>query len=352
MGLAATGTFNSSLHKLLSPMIQIKGLRIVASPDYFYRLTTVLQIPPELRPDLAHTGQRIFEEKVITLLNNAHHAYPHTNLIYSGGCALNSSCNGKILGKTPFTRLHIPMAPADDGNALGAALLAWKDHYPLERPPRIQSPYMGSIIDGVTLDRAVAFGGHATRRHASDEALCEEVAQRLANGHLVGWVQGRAEFGPRALGNRSILADPRCERVKDKINGVVKFRESFRPFAPAILHEYGPSYFKNYQYSPFMERTLLFSDSDSAPGVVHDDGTGRLQSVTKENNPLFYALLLEFYKITGLPMLLNTSFNVMGRPIMHDVEDALSVFYTSGLDTLVIDSNVFDKRYHNADEGI
>jgi carbamoyltransferase len=168
----------------------------------------------------------------------------------------------------------------------------------------------------------------------------------------VGWVQGRAEFGPRALGNRSILADPRCERVKDKINGVVKFRESFRPFAPAILHEYGPSYFKNYQYSPFMERTLLFSDSDSAPGVVHDDGTGRLQSVTKENNPLFYALLLEFYKITGLPMLLNTSFNVMGRPIMHDVEDALSVFYTSGLDTLVIDSNVFDKRYHNADEGI
>ena len=186
------------------------------------------------------------------------------------------------------------------------------------------------------------------RFHATiygEDELIETIAHELAEGKLIGWVQGRAEFGPRALGNRSILADPRHVGVKDKINSLIKFREEFRPFAPSVLHELGPSYFQGYQYTPYMDRTLKFSDPAAAPGVVHIDGTGRLQSVTKELNPLYHALIKRFHELTGVPMLLNTSFNVMGRPIIHDVEDAIGVFLTSGMDILVLSNHVFRKPH-------
>jgi carbamoyltransferase len=158
-------------------------------------------------------------------------------------------------------------------------------------------------------------------------------------------MQGRAEFGPRALGNRSILADPRSPEMKDKINSRVKFREWYRPLAPAILHELGEEYFEDYQETPYMERTLRFRQEmrDRVPAVVHQDGTGRLQSVTEEGNPLFYKLIRAFYQKTGIPLLLNTSLNVMGKPIVHSVEDAITVFYTTGLDCLVIEDYVLTK---------
>ena len=145
--------------------------------------------------------------------------------------------------------------------------------------------------------------------------------------------------------NRSILADPRSPEVKEKINARVKFREEYRPFAPSILHEYGNEYFENYQESPYMERTLKFRKEvyDKVPGVVHVDGTGRLHTVKKEWNEKYHRLITEFYKLTGIPVLLNTSFNVMGKPIVHSVEDAIAVFYTSGLDALVIEDKLFIK---------
>lgn len=170
-------------------------------------------------------------------------------------------------------------------------------------------------------------------------------AEALASGAIVGWVQGRAEFGPRALGNRSILADPRDPAMKDRINALVKFREEYRPFAPAILDRYGDEYFEDYQESPYMERALRFRKevADRVPAVVHADGTGRVQTVKREWNERFYELIAAFYGLTGIPLVLNTSFNIMGKPIIHSVEDALGLFYTTGMDVLVIEDYLLEK---------
>jgi carbamoyltransferase len=177
------------------------------------------------------------------------------------------------------------------------------------------------------------------------EHLAERTATLLADGKIVGWIQGRAEFGPRALGNRSILADPRSPSMKNKINSTIKFREEFRPFAPSILHEYGNEYFEDYDYSPFMEKTFYYRKEviNKIPAVVHVDNTGRLQSVKKEMNEKFYSLIKSFNDKTGVPLLLNTSFNIMGKPIIHTMEDAIGVFFTSGLDVLVAGDYVIEK---------
>jgi carbamoyltransferase len=173
----------------------------------------------------------------------------------------------------------------------------------------------------------------------------EKAARLLAEGKIIGWVQGRAEFGPRALGNRSILADPRHADMKERINAAVKFREEFRPFAPSILHEHGDEYFLDYRESPYMERTLVFRGEvrERVPAVVHVDGTGRLQTVKREWNERFYELISAFHRITGVPLVLNTSFNIMGKPIIHSVEDAVATFYTTGLDALVIGDCLIEK---------
>jgi carbamoyltransferase len=179
------------------------------------------------------------------------------------------------------------------------------------------------------------------------DSIITETANLLADGKLVGWVQGRAEYGPRALGNRSILADPREVKMQDTINERVKFREMFRPFAPSILHEYAEDYFENYQESPFMDKTLLIrkDKKKKIAAVCHVDGTGRLQTVKKEWNPRFYGLIECFFRLTGVPVLLNTSFNVMGKPLIHGLEDALAVFMTTGLDVLVVNDYLITKPH-------
>ena len=281
-----------------------------------------------------------------TLLGNIHALGISDNLTLSGGCALNSAYNGQILDRLPYRALYVPSAPGDDGNAVGAALLGWhRDHPTTPRPPRRQTPYLGTRLKSDAVERLARDGGFARVRQLRG-ALYDEAARMLADGRLLGWVQGRAEFGPRALGNRSILGDPRSPGMKDLINSRVKFREGFRPFAPSILHEHGPEWFEHYQESPYMERTLRWRAevADRVPAVVHADRTGRLQSVTLEGNPEFHALISAFYHLTGVPILLNTSFNVMGKPIIHTVEDAASVFVTSGLDGLVIGEYLFEKR--------
>ncbi len=235
------------------------------------------------------------------------------------------------------------MAPGDDGNSIGSAFLSWKKEHPDGIPKNSSTPFLGSEISPESVHRLINLGGLKAVTYAESD-LVDIISTELASGKLVAWVQGRAEFGPRSLGNRSILADPRDEKVKEKINSLIKFREEFRPFAPSLLDEYGPNYFEDYQYSPYMERTLNFSNLTAAPGVVHTNKTGRLQSVTKKENSLFYDLIKSFYTKTGVPILLNTSFNVMGRPIVHDIEDAIGVFFTSGLDILVIGNTVFKKQ--------
>lgn len=354
MGLAAYGEFDPEIYQILKGMIAVDGLRLVMPhPDLADQLKINLfhharkpGQPAREMANLARTGQIVFEETLVELLCNLHAATGSDNLVLSGGCALNSSANGRLLARTPFKSVHIFAAPADDGNAVGAGLLAYQQDNPEYVPPRCAlSPYLGSPISASGLARLHQFGPTAQMTRCGDGA--PDLAGRLlAEGKLVGWIQGRAEFGPRALGNRSILADPRNPDVKDRLNALVKFREEFRPFAPAVLHEYGPDIFESYQESRYMERTLKFRPEAMhlAPGAVHIDGTGRLQTVKKEWNPLFHALLKTFHAITGVPVVINTSFNVMGKPLCHSIEDALSVFYMSGLDALIVEDVLIQKH--------
>jgi carbamoyltransferase len=347
MGLAGYGVPDARVRKNLEGCLQLRGLGFERPPSEPAAIARLWQADGStVRATIAHEGQRLFETLLIALCQHAFEVGRSTNLVLTGGCALNSSANGKLLEATRFERLSVPCAPADDGNAVGAALLAYYEDHPAERPrPGFQTPYLGSAIARSTLERAASSRALPHVRRSNSAELCREVALRLSVGEIVGWVQGRAEFGPRALGHRSILADPRDPAMKDRINAVVKLREGFRPFAPAVLAEHAATYFENYQPSPYMERALRFRPEVRArvPAVVHVDGTGRLQTVTRRDNPLFHALLTAFDDVTGVPMLLNTSFNVMGKPIVHSVEDALAVFTTSALDALVIDDYLFAK---------
>ncbi len=351
MGLAPYGTFNERIYELMRQHIGVRDFGLECPPEGGPALTELAAFArkpgasAEQVADLAYTGQRVFSELVTELLSNLYNLGLSNNLVVGGGCALNSAYNGKILDQTKFENLHVYSAPGDDGNAVGAALLAFYDDNPDIHPqPRYQSPYLGSKMSDETIGNLKKFG-----RINGLEKLAGKVhrkaAELLSEGKIIGWVQGRAEFGPRALGNRSILADPRPADMKDRINALVKFREEFRPFAPSILHEFGDAYFIDYQESPYMERTLLFREEvrSRVPAVVHVDGTGRLQSVKREWNERYYDLIKEFYGITGVPIVLNTSFNIMGKPIIHSVEDAIAMFYTTGLDALIIGDYLIEK---------
>jgi carbamoyltransferase len=343
MGLAPYGRLDAEIHDALQDVLQVRGLELSHPPELFGALEKLAskrrpKDAPALRAaDLAYTGQYYFEQILFELLDRLHADHPAENLALAGGCALNSAGNGQILAYTPFRRLYVPPAPADDGTALGAAWLACRREHPEMRNAATLSPYLGAKLSEETLGRLIEHAGGLHIRHLPD-TLCEETARLLAQGKLVGWLQGRAEFGPRALGNRSILADPRDPGMKERINARVKFREEFRPFAPSILPDRGPEYFQDYRDAPYMERALRFRPEAAArvPAVVHVDGSGRLQSVREDWNPRFHRLLQAFQRETGIPLLLNTSYNVMGKPIAHSVEDAIAVFMTSGLDVLAI----------------
>jgi carbamoyltransferase len=353
MGLASYGKFDDSFYKLLQKLICVhKGYVVMpkGSKKVMWEIAAMQRKPHEPALDwanIAYTAQQYYCELLAELLNSLHCEKLSDNLVLAGGCALNSSANGIILDNTRFKNLFVSSAPADDGNALGAAYLAFKEDHPEFVPPtEVLTPYLGSTLKTETIQRYIDYGGFKPTP-LDGKTIHAKTAELLAQGKLIAWVQGRAEYGSRALGNRSILADPRDERVKDRLNLTVKFREEFRPFAPSILHEHGNEYFENYQESPYMERTLKFKQEVMAkvPGVVHIDGTGRLQSVKREWNPDYYELIAEFNKLTEIPMLLNTSFNVMGKPIVHSVEDAFTVFNSSGLDALIINDMLFEKPH-------
>lgn len=352
MGLAAYGQVDQRLYQKLKKMLWVEGLdlrqdlgAILAALPEFEARRRKPEEPALKAADLARTGQEYFTELVCQLATELYAKVPASHLVLGGGCALNSVCNGRLVTHTPFARLHVPYAPADDGTALGAALLAWCQDHPGKRPPACTSPYLGSSLDATRIERLVRFSGLCAYRLT--ECFEETVADYLAKGYLVGWIQGRAEYGPRALGNRSILTDPRDPKMKDRLNTQVKFREEFRPFAPAILDEFGHEYFQNYQTSPYMEQALNFKPEAAVkvPAVVHVDGTGRVQSVRREWNPRFHRLLEAFHHLTGVPVLLNTSFNLMGKPILHSAEDAVAMFMTCGLEILVIEEYMFLKPH-------
>jgi carbamoyltransferase len=301
----------------------------------------------ERHRDVACSVQAIFERAYLGLLSALAERHGAQRLALAGGCAQNSSANGKILSATPLREVYVAAAAHDAGGALGAALLVANRLGPKRTAPILNAAlgprFPASAIRTVLESQGPTLSAAGCQIRAFDEpdALAEHVASRLADGEIVGWFQGAMEWGPRALGNRSILADPRRAEVREILNGKIKRRESFRPFAPSILRAQVGEWFEVDAEVPFMALALPTRSDRRAriPAVTHVDGTGRLQTVTRDHNPRFHALLEAFYRRTGVPMLLNTSFNE-DEPIVCRPEEALNCFLRTEMDVVVLENVV------------
>lgn len=294
--------------------------------------------------DLAASLQALTEEILIKIVRTAHKRYGHKALCMAGGVALNCVANGKILENTPIEQIFVQPAAGDDGGSLGAALYAYTALFGGTKRWPMEHAYLGNRWSDAEIEAALVARG-ATVERLDDDVLFDRVAGWIADGKIVGWCQGAMEFGPRALGNRSILADPRPEGMKDHVNARVKHREFFRPFAPAILAERASEFFKLDQPSPFMLLACdVVEDKRSVlPAITHVDGTARVQTVTPTSNDRFYRLISSFERRTGVPVLLNTSFNVRGEPIVCTPDDAWRCYAGTELDHLVLGNYVLSK---------
>lgn len=287
--------------------------------------------------DVARAAQALLEEAMLNLARYAKELTGEDNLCLSGGVALNSVANGRILQEKIFDNIYIYPAAGDDGACAGAALYS----YYQQNDERVfdkenQTPYLGYASNEAEILEAIKKN---KLQYKKSKNIAKDVAKLIAENKFVGWYQGRAEFGPRALGNRSIVVDPRKAENKDLVNARIKFREAFRPFAPSALEEYAQDYFETDGVdSPYM--ILAFDvkkDKRKAiPAVTHVDGTARIQTVTKEQNERYWNLINEFYKLTGVPVVLNTSFNRMGEPIVNTPEEAINCLLGSGLDAVAL----------------
>jgi carbamoyltransferase len=294
--------------------------------------------------DLAASVQRITELVIFHILNHLQKRTELLNVCIAGGVAQNSVANGKISRNTTFKNIYIPSAGHDAGISMGAALYVHHQVLKQDRTPPIFTAYTGSRFDNEEIEQLLV-AKKIKYRKLCDEELHATVAEKLVDAGVVGWFSGRAEFGPRALGGRSILADPRRTDAKDLLNTKIKRRESFRPFAPSVLKEYVNEYFEVDDIVPFMEKVFPIRPEKqlSIPAVTHVDGTGRLQSVDKAISPRYYALIEAFRKITGVPILLNTSFNE-NEPIVNTPLEALDCFLRTNMDMLVMENIVVERR--------
>ena len=294
--------------------------------------------------DLAFALQHRFEAIFFYLLKRLHDRVPLDSLAIAGGCALNSVANGKIFDQTSFQRTYIQPAAGDEGLAIGAALHAY--HSVLNQPRRneLRSSYLGPEFSPWRIQSALESAGLEYRK-LDCHLLVDETAEHIAAGKVVGWFQGRMEWGPRALGNRSILAHPGLPNMKDILNARIKHREWFRPFAPSIMAEYQHDYFEHDHPSPFMLHVYKIRPEKRRClcAVNHVDDTGRLQTVTREENPLYYELISAFHRKTGIPVILNTSFNE-NEPIVCTPEEAIDCFQRTRMDVLAIGPFIVQKR--------
>lgn len=295
--------------------------------------------------DIASSLQAMYEEAFFNLLNTMHDEYPTDSIILAGGCAMNSVANGKVHQRSPFTEMFVQAAPGDAGGAIGAAFTAWHNLSGAPRNFEFTHSYWGPSFDAASIEDALTtreseLEGYAVGR-LSDDELIPAVADALASGNVVGWFQGRMEWGPRALGNRSILADPRREDMRDIINSKIKLREDFRPFAPSVLREHVGDWFESEADVPFMMRVFLIRSErrSQVPAVTHVDGSGRLHTPSDETNPRYCRLIREFHERTQVPMLLNTSFNE-NEPIVCTPSEALACFLRTDMDWLVLENTL------------
>ncbi len=294
--------------------------------------------------NLASSLQARCEEVYFHLLAKLAEGNNQQNLCIAGGVSFNSSANGKVFEKTPFSNLHIHPAAGDAGTAVGAAFSVWHQELGHPRSFELRHAYWGPGFSQEETKTAVERAGLAYQWISDDETLVRKTADRIASGDVVGWYQGRSEWGPRALGNRSIVVDPRRPDMKDTLNERIKRREPFRPFAPSILEERTGDYFEETRPVPFMQQVYKIKPERRAelPAVTHVDGTGRLQTVSKGANPLYHRLIEVFGELTGTPVLLNTSLNE-NEPIVNTPDEAVATYARTRMDTLVI-GNAFITR--------
>lgn len=292
--------------------------------------------------NIALAIQDVTEEIMLKMARYAKDITGEENLCVVGGCALNCAAIGKLYLSSKSGSVYVPYAPGDDGAAIGCALIASGSK---DRKASNRVPYWGASYSDDEVRNTLVATNLQYEYIAEYKELCHIVAQELANSLIIGWFQGRMEFGPRALGNRSILADPRQSYMKNKVNAMIKFRESFRPFAPAVLAEHANDIFECDVESPYMSTTFkLKRNQQEYPAITHVDNTSRIQTVSSLQNEKFYELLNAFYELTGCPLLLNTSFNVMGEPIVCSPSDAIRTFTESGIDILVINNFIIRKQ--------
>ncbi len=317
--------------------------------------------------DLARSVQAVTEEVMLRMARHVHCVTGEENLCLSGGVALNCVANGKILKEGPFKRLWIQPAAGDAGGALGAALMVW--HHYLEKPRKAKpidsqsGSFLGPVFSDSEIETFLESQG-AIYETYTPQQMVEKAAELIEAGNVIGWFQGRMEFGPRALGARSIIGDARNREMQSRMNLKIKFRESFRPFAPSILEERVSDWFDISEPSPYMmlvadisQKHRLFSANgplqgldklkeirSKVPAITHVDYSARLQTVDSERNPVYHALLKKFHEKTGCPVIINTSFNVRGEPIVCTPEDAFRCFMRTEMDYLILGNFILDKR--------
>lgn len=326
---------------------------------YTYELVKLIGLQPreaeskieQEHMDLAATLQQWYESCFYFFVNNCMQSSDTANLVLGGGSAYNGTANGKLQKHTSVKNLWIPFAPSDAGSAIGACLYHW--HNILGNPKVIggdnQSPYLGPEWDRDKLVSIISKEKFENKQlnvkiYNSKDKLLSKVATLINDGNIVGWFQGRTEFGARALGNRSILANPHLSDVRDRINRVVKKREMFRPFAPSVTFEDYTKYFISESEVPYMNQVVKVTNYKSIPSVTHVDGSARIQTVKREMNPLYYDLLKEFEKISGTPILLNTSFNLRGHTMTNDPKKAIWTFLNCDMNYLVLGNFIIGKK--------
>jgi len=376
MGLSAYGSRNDALKKKIEQLISYENLNILTNTRYFaYPFRNILKIKnneilfdnlfsidmedflnikanekfvyTQTAADLALATQEVYEDIFLKILDDLYLKYNNKNLCFSGGCALNSKANGKILKNTKFQNIFIPSEPGDSGGAVGAAILTYYEKSgnakfyqpnPYLSPPINHDDILVDLQGYIKANRIIAY------TFKTDKELYNKVANLLANNNVIAWFQDKMEFGPRALGNRSILMNPQNKDAKNILNLKIKLRESYRPFAPAIMEEHLHDWFEDAHPSPYMNFvfTIKKEKRKFIPAVCHVDNTGRVQTVSESDNEKFYKLIRSFYSITGIPILINTSFNE-NEPITYTAKDAIETFLKTKIDHLILQNHLITK---------
>ena len=301
-----------------------------------------------MQRDIASSVQKVFEKQLIKICEKIHKLNFSSNLVYAGGCALNSLANKKIFDSKLFKEIYIPYAPGDAGGSIGSALQVIKNKDKNTNLKNFYSPYIGPSYKNdeiqIELNENLELKKFNIIKFENIDLLNERIAKHIFENRIIGYFNNRMEFGARALGNRSILANPCNPNIKEIINLKIKKRENFRPFAPAILHEEKSKWFDNSFSNPYMSyvENIKISQRNRIPAVTHIDGTGRVQTVTKDINKNFYNLISKFYELSKVPILLNTSFNE-NEPIVMNYKNAISCFLRTKMDVLVLNNHIIER---------